>query len=278
MWHVNGEERVCGLHFGKLPQWIGRNVINVGYSTRRLVSFALISLTVLLLKWRVARAAVGPLVREQLIKSGVKLMPLFIFLAAVIGLVVVGQTISWLTRVGAQGYLGSVMVVVVIRELGPVISAWAVLTRVGTANVVELSTARALGEVEALESLGIDPIHFFVVPKLVGLALSVFSLTVYFEAAVLFFGYAWAFFQDIPLTPGEYFGQIAAALGWLDFLVVGLKALIFGVIIAVVTCYHGLARPLQLEQVPVVTVRAVGQSIVALMVVDALFLLVYLIR
>jgi len=68
------------------------------------------------------------------------------------GLLVIGQTVSWLTRVGAIDYLGTIMVIVVVRELGPLATALLVLARIGTANVIELGTARAMGEVEALEA------------------------------------------------------------------------------------------------------------------------------
>ena len=91
------------------------------------------------------------------------------------------------------------------------------LARIGTANVVELGTARAMGEVEALEALGIDPVHYLVVPRVIGMALGVFSLTVYLILGALVSGYLWAFVQDVPLRPGDYFRQLAGALSGLDF-------------------------------------------------------------
>jgi phospholipid/cholesterol/gamma-HCH transport system permease protein len=184
--------------------------------------------------------------------------------------------VSWLTRLGAINYLGTIMVLVVVRELGPLLAALLVLARIGTANVVELGTARATGEVEALEALGIDPIHYLVVPRVVGLALGVFSLTVYLIIGALLSGYLWAFLQDVPLRPGDYLRQLAGSLRGLDFVLLGLKTLAFGFIIALVTCYHGLAQPLRLEEVSYATVRAVAQSIIACVLVDALFILVYL--
>jgi len=184
--------------------------------------------------------------------------------------------VSWLTRVGAIHYLGSIMVLVVVRELGPLLAALLMLARVGTANVVELGTARALGEVEALEALGIDPVHFLVVPRVVGMAVGMFSLTVYLILGALVSGYLWAFIQDVPLLPGDYFRQLAGALSYLDFVLLALKTGAFGFIIAIVTCYHGLAQPLQLNEVSRATVRAVAQSIVACVLVDALFIVIYL--
>src|SRR5437762_13629189 len=186
------------------------------------------------------------------------MLPMFLFVSAALGLLVIGQSVSWLTRVGAINYLGIIMVIVVVRELGPLSAALIVLARIGTANVVELGTARALGEVEALEALGIDPVHYLVVPRVVGLAIGVFSLTAYLILGSLLSGYMWAFLQDVPLRPSDYFRQLAGSLSGLDFGLLAVKTCAFGFIIAVVTCYHGLAQPLRLEAVSYATVRAVA--------------------
>jgi phospholipid/cholesterol/gamma-HCH transport system permease protein len=202
---------------------------------------------------------------------------MFLFIAAALGLLVIGQSVSWLTRVGAINYLGAIMVLVVVRELGPLSAALLVLARVGTANVIELGTARAVGEVEALEALGIDPVHYLVVPRVIGMALGVFSLTIYLILGALVSGYLWAFLQDVPLQPGDYFRQLAGALSGLDFVLLALKSTLFGLIIAIVTCFHGLAQPLRLGQVSQATVSAVVQSIVICLILDALFIVVYLV-
>jgi phospholipid/cholesterol/gamma-HCH transport system permease protein len=255
---------------------LGRKLVYLLLTVQGLGAFALITLGVLLTKFHVARGVLREQVRQEIARAGLRLLPMFLFLAAALGFLVIGQTVSWLTRVGAINYLGTVMVVVVVRELGPLLTALVVLARVGTANVVELGTARATGEVEALEALGIDPVHYLVVPRVLGMALGIFSLTVYLILGAVVSGYLWAFLQDVPLTPGDYFRQLAGALSWLDFALLALKTLCFGVIIAVVTCYHGLAQPLRLAEVSAATVRAVAQGLVACVFLDALFIVIYL--
>ncbi len=168
------------------------------------------------------------------------------------------------------------MVIVVVRELGPLLTAVLVLARVGAANVIELGTARALGEVEALEVLGIDPVHYLIVPRVIGMAVGVFALTVYLIIGALASGYLFTFLQNVPMTPGEYVRQIAEALGWLDFVLLALKTIAFGFFIAIVTCYHGLAQPLRLEDVSRVAVRAVSQGVIVCVLIDASFILLYL--
>jgi phospholipid/cholesterol/gamma-HCH transport system permease protein len=256
--------------------FLGRKLYRSLLTVQGLGAFALITLGVILTKFRTARHVIWPATRREVARAGLYLLPMFLFIAAALGLVVIGQAVSWLTRVGAINYLGTIMVLVVVRELGPLLAALLVLARIGTANVVELGTARALGEVEALEALGIDPVHYLVAPRVVGMVLAMFSLTVYLILGALASGYLWAFLQNVPLRPAEYFHQLAAALSGTDFALLALKTIGFGFIIAVVTCYHGLAQPLRLEEVSRATVRAGAQSVVACILLDAVFIIIYL--
>jgi phospholipid/cholesterol/gamma-HCH transport system permease protein len=260
----------------RLPQVIGHRLFGWLETVRGLIAFALITFGVLLTKTQTASKVVHPLIRQQIRRAGIRLLPMVLFLAGALGLVVIGQTVSLLSRVGAQELAGTVMVTAVVRELGPMITALLVLTRVGAATVIELGTARALGEVEVLEAMGIDPIHYLVVPRVLGMVLAVFALNVYLILGALASGYVFAFLQEVPLLPGDYLRQLASALGWSDFILLGLKTCSFGLVIAVVTCYHGLARPLSLEEVSRATVQAVVQGVVGCVLLDALFIIVYL--
>src|SRR6516162_1140625 len=181
--------------------YLGRKLFRFLLTIQGLGAFALITLGVILTKFRTARHVVWPLVFRETARSGLRMLPMFMFMSVAIGLLVIGQSVSWLTRVGAINYLGTIMVIVVVRELGPLLAVLLVLARIGTANVVELGTARATGEVEGLEALGIDPVHYLVVPRVIGLALGIFSLNVYLILGALVSGHLWAFLQDVPLRP-----------------------------------------------------------------------------
>ena len=256
---------------------IGRSIIRFLQTAQGLIAFTLITLGVAVTKFNASSRLIHPLISSQIYRAGLHLLPMISFLACALGLMIIGQTVALLTRVGAQNLAGTVMVTVVVRELGPLAAALLVLARAGAAYVIELGTARALGEVEALEALCIDPIHYLVIPRMVGLALAIFSLTVYFIFVTLVSGYLFAFVQDVPLLPGDYFKQLAVALTWEDFALLALKTCGFGVIITVVTCYQGLAQPLRLEQVSGATTRAVVQSVVACVLLDVLFIIIYLV-
>lgn len=257
--------------------YIGSRLIGVVDNIHGLGSLLLITVAVAVTKFNTAKAVIHPLIRRQITRAGLRLLPMVGFLAFALGMVVIGQTVMILNRYGAQAYLGTVMVTVVVRELGPLLAALLVLARVGTANVVELGTARALGEVEALEALGIDPIHYLVVPRVIGLALSIFSLTVYLILLALLSGYLFAFLEGVAILPGDYFRQLANALIWPDFVLLLLKTISFGTFIAIVTCFEGLAQPLRLEDLSRATTSAVAKCVVGVVLLDALFVIVYLV-
>lgn len=269
-------ERLAALR-PAFMQRAGIAIIRFIEDVRGMGAFLLITLSVALGKFNTARSVVHPAIRAHIVQAGVSLMPMVVFIAGALGLAVIGQTVFLLSRYGAENYAGMVMVSVVVRELGPIMAALLVMARVGAANVVELGTARAQGEVEALEALGIDPIHYLVVPRVLGLALASFALTIYFILFALLSGYLFAFIQQVPLTPGRYFAQLAHALLWQDFVLLALKAAFFGMLIGIVTCYEGLASPLRLDDVSRATTKSIVKCVVGMVLLDAAFIVVYLV-
>ena len=257
--------------------FVGRLLLTLLETVQGLGAFALITLGVVFTHSQVAPRLLRPIIRAQIFRAGVRLLPVVGFMGVALGLVIIGQTVSLLTSVGAQNYTGMVMVTVVVRELGPIAAALLVLTRVGAAIVIELGTARAQGEVEALEALGIDPIHYLVVPRVFGLAVASFALTMYLIIVAILSGYVFAFVQDVPLKPGDYFSQLAQALRWQDFALLAVKTVSFGSIIAVVCCYQGLAQRLRIEDVAAATIRAVMHSLVVCVLLDAVFIVIYIV-
>jgi phospholipid/cholesterol/gamma-HCH transport system permease protein len=267
------------LRRAPLPQsytnFLGRELFLFLITAQGIGAFALITLAVIFRKLNAASNVIHPMIRREISRAGVKLLPMFLFVAMILGFLAIGQTVTVATRFGAFDYVGTVMVTVIVRELGPLLAAVLVLARVGNANVIELGTARALGEVEALEAAGIDPVHYLVMPRVIGMTLGVFALTVYLILVALGSGYLFVFLQNVPLTPSEYFSELASSLTWLDFALLALKSCTFGFFIGIVSCYHGLAQPLRLEEISRVAVRATSQCIIVCVLIDALYFLLY---
>lgn len=260
------------LGLGRLGAWLMSGVD----ASRRIGAFALITLGTLATNYGRAPKVIRPLVQREIVRAGVRVLPIVSFLGVAVGLTIVGQTILLLVQVGQTDLLGPLLATVVVRELAPLMAALVVLARVGTATVAELGTARAVGEVEALEALGIDPIHFLVVPRVIGFTVSIVALSVYAVLFALGAGYGVAFLRGLMMGPDEFLLEVADALTWIDFPLIALKTLLFGGLTAIIICYHGLAEPLRLEEVGRATTRTVAHTLVACLVVDALFLPVYL--
>ena len=256
--------------------FLGRKLFIFLITAQGIAAFALITLGVIFKKYKVASHVIHPMVRHEISRAGTRLLPMFLFVAVALGFLAIGQTVSVATRFGAFDYVGTVMVTVVARELGPLLAAFLTLARAGTANVIELGKARAMGEVEALEASGIDPVHYLVAPRVIGMTLGVFSLTIYLILAALASGYLFIFLQDVPLTPGAYFNEVVSSLGWQDFVLLALKSCSFGFFIGIVTCYHGLAQPVRLDEISRLTIRATTECIIVCVLIDAIFFFLYL--
>jgi phospholipid/cholesterol/gamma-HCH transport system permease protein len=255
--------------------FVGWKLLRLGELVIGLFFFSLITAGVLFRKWRIADQVIRPLIRDQVFLCGLRLLPLISLVAFALGFVVIAQTMAFLSQYGVTNYVGTVMVTVVIRELGPLVTAWLVLARVGTATAIDLGYKRAHGEIDALVSLGIDPVHYLVIPRVLGLSISIFCLTVYLIAIALASGYLISFLQDVPLSKAEYINQLVMALRWEDFPLLALKTVCFGVLIALIICYEGLAKPLQVEDISISTTRALLFGIELCVVLDILFIVLF---
>lgn len=132
--------------------------------------------------------AVGPVARSivsQVRFTAVQALPLTSVIAAAIGVVVIVEANAAAVALGVADTLARLLATVVVREAGPLLAAILVLARSGTAIASEVATARVLGETDALEALGVNPLHFVVMPRLFGVGLSVACLTLFFNLIVL---------------------------------------------------------------------------------------------
>jgi predicted LPLAT superfamily acyltransferase len=163
-----------------------------------------------------------------------------------------------------------------VEVLTSLLAAGADIEATEYAGYTPLLTAAEWGKVEALEALGIDPVHYLVVPRLVGMSAAVVCLAAYLVLTSLGAGYVVAFIRGLAMTPGDFAGAVAGALSWVDFPLLALKTAGFGVLTSMIICFHGLARPLRMEEVGEATTRTVAHTLVACVVLDGLFVPVYL--
>lgn len=204
---------------------------------------------------------------KQIYFTGLEASGVIVSVAALLGVVVITQVGS---LVGGNGALtGKILVWVVMRELAPLLTAIVVIARSGTAIAAELGSMKINGELDSLEMMGIPVRHYLLLPRIVGVTLSVVILVVYFvvssfTASFLAASLGWH-------ISFEQFSQgILQALGGGEIVMLFGKSVLFGLTISATCCSYGLSVDRSLTEVPQVATRAVMTSLMSLFLLDGL--------
>lgn len=205
----------------------------------------------------------------QIYFTGYQALPLISTLALGTGGILFLQGMGNLTLLGGTEMIGSFMVLVLVREAAPLLTALVVIARSGTAVASEIGNMRANREIEALESMGINPLSFIVFPRVIGGVISVLCLAFYFIFVALIGGFFLT--QMIHKMPFGFFADsLLKAFAQEDVLIFFLKNSFSGMIIFVICCYQGLSVKSSPHEVPQVTTQAVVKSIIYVTVFNLL--------
>ncbi|OGV44654.1 MAG: hypothetical protein A2X46_03590 [Lentisphaerae bacterium GWF2_57_35] len=209
---------------------------------------------------------------RQVLFTGYEAVRFVSVVAIMVGISVVVQAQVWLTRVGQSALLGPVLVTVVIRELAPLLANFIVIGRSGTAISTELGNMNVNGEVRVLDGLGLDPFTYLVLPRVMGVAISVFCLTIIFIVVSFISGYVFGLLAGIPSSahPALFFNSVMRAIQPADVFNLLAKTWIPGLLTGTICCMEGLSVRTAVTEVPQAATRAVVQSITALFVFSAL--------
>jgi phospholipid/cholesterol/gamma-HCH transport system permease protein len=172
-------------------------------------------------------------------------LPAVLVTAALVGIGLVFQGAYWLTVAGQDSLVGRVLVLVLVRELTPMLVGFILLGRSGTVAVVELGALQAGGQVRALEGQGLDPLLLFVLPRAVALIAASFTLGVFFVAWALLVGTLaggmLGGFEAASAGPGAVVEGMLLAMSPADFLVFPLKLALIGGLVALTAAVTGLS-------------------------------------
>ena len=227
-----------------------------------------------LFRFRKGRRAVRDVLLKQIYFTGFETLSLIAIVALILGFVVVTQSFNILPKLGEERFVGEIMVWVVVRELGPIFAAILVIARSGAAIASEIGAMKISREILSLEAMGIDPMRYLVMPRVIGTAVSVFVLTFYFVAVSVLGGYMLAGFgRRISLS--VYLSSVMEAMGPVELLLTPVKGILFGLIIGSFCAYHGLRVGKSITEIPQETSRAVIGSLQMLFITDALFAVVF---
>ncbi len=253
---------------------VGRIVTKNFEYTLRILAMVYLSLRATILDQAQGFRQIVTVISAQIYFTGWQALPLVSVLALGTGSIVILQSLTNLTFLGGTQMIGNFLIVMVVREAGPLLVALIVIARSGTAVASELGNMRANREIEALESLGINPLSYIVFPRILGGILSVIGLAFYFNVIALIGGFFLTrLLQDMPFT--FYCDSLMRAFAKEDLLIFLLKNGFSGMIIFVVSCYQGLSVERSPHEVPQKTTQAVVNAVIYVtvfnLVVTALF-------
>lgn len=207
-------------------------------------------------------------------RTGADGLPIVATIALLVGLITAFQAATQLRQLGAEVYTADLVALSVCRELGPLMTAIVVAGRSGAAFAAELGTMKVSEEVDALRTLGLDPVRFLVFPRILALLAMVPLLTLLADAVGVFGGLLVAL-AELEVSAAGYLASTRAALDGWDVFGGLVKAAVFGLVVALIGCERGLAARGGAEGVGRSTTSAVVTILFHLVLVDALFSVLY---
>jgi phospholipid/cholesterol/gamma-HCH transport system permease protein len=215
--------------------------------------------------------AVPPFRFRQLLRRvwfiGYRSLSVILLTGLFTGMVLGLQGVLMLRRVGSEAFVGPLVAIALVRELGPVLSALMVTGRAGSALAAELGVMRITEQIDALTVMAINPMRFLVVPILVAGLITLPLLGWIFDVVGIFGGYLVAV-KLFGLSPGTYFGQIETFMSTTDLWVGFWKSLAFGLLVTWVASYKGFYVGHGAEGVGRATTEAVVLASVLILVLD----------
>jgi phospholipid/cholesterol/gamma-HCH transport system permease protein len=205
---------------------------------------------------------------SQMVNIGVASLPTVGLANFLLGIVLAIQGAGQFAKLGSTDLVANLVAFSVLREIGPLITAVIVIGRSGSAITAELGTMKVAEEIEALEVMGIDPVKFLVVPRLLAMAIMMPVLTILGEGIGLFAGWLISV-CSLHLDPIFYVINSAAAVEQKDLFTGLLKAFIFGTVVGTISCYYGIQVEGGAEGVGRSTTKSVVTSLTSMLATDA---------
>jgi phospholipid/cholesterol/gamma-HCH transport system permease protein len=212
----------------------------------------------------------------QCLRIGAESTGIVFVLSLIIGVILTVQSAVQLVQFGASIFVADLLAVSVLREMGPMITAIIVAGRSGSSIASEIATMQVTDELDALEVLGINPVRYTVIPRILAAVTMVPLLTAISVTAALIGGGAVAF-AYLGISPLIFFRQASEVVDGGDLFITLLKSAVFAWQIVLVAGYYGLNATGGAAGVGKVTTQAVVASIFSVIVIDVLFSLLYIV-
>jgi phospholipid/cholesterol/gamma-HCH transport system permease protein len=256
-----------------LPQQIGEAAVNLWRDLASLVGFvgelaAALSAAAMhprQVRWRDALLAAE--------NAGVNALPIVALISFLIGLIMAFQSAIPMRQFGAEIYVADLVSLSMLRELGPLMTAIILAGRTGSAFAAEIGTMKINEEIDALTTMGLDPVRFLVVTRVIAAVLMMPLLTLFSNLMGLVGGAVVFLSFDFPLV--TYYQQVLSAVHLKDLSGGLAKAFVFGILVAAIGCLRGLQTRTGASAVGLSATRAVVTGIVLIVLADGVFSVVF---
>ncbi len=252
---------------------IGQTTVRVWEDTRALVTFVGelgVALVLALFNPRQVRWKDALLVAET---AGVNAFPIIALISFLIGLIMAFQSAIPMRQFGAEIFVANLIGLSMLRELGPLMTAIILAGRSGSAFAAELGTMKVNEEIDALITMGLDPVHFLVVPRVISAVLMTPLLALFADLLGLVGGAVVLLSLGFPLI--TYINQVLSAVTFGDLLGGLVKSFVFGILVAGIGCLRGLQTGTGASAVGESTTRAVVTGLIFIIITDGIFSVAY---
>ena len=238
-----------------------------------LITFFSVSAAVLwqscrLLTWR---RTVRAQFFHQCHQVGTRALPFLMITALIVGLGVVFETLYWLKVFGQSELAGSLLVVVLVREIAPLLVALIVIGRSVSVIMIELGIMQADGQIRMLDAQGIDPFVYLLVPRVMAVSVCMFSLTIVFTVVTLAAGFvAGNALSGTNLTVYDFVFEILSAMGPADFTTIPVTTLATGFVTGLIGCTTGLSFSGSASDVHDLLPSGIMKSVIAMLLISFL--------
>ena len=205
--------------------------------------------------------------------TGVNALPIVVLISFLVGLIMAFQAAIPMRLFGATIFVANLIGLSMVRELGPLMTAIVLAGRSGSAFAAEIGTMKVNEEINALTTMGLEPVRFLVVPRVLAAVAMTPLLTIFADLVGVIGGSIVLVSMGFPLV--TYYNQVLSAISYGDFIGGLVKSFVFGVLIAGIGCLRGLQTGTGASAVGDSTTRAVVSGIISIVVTDGVFAVVY---
>ena len=205
--------------------------------------------------------------------AGVNALPIVGLISFLVGLIMAFQSAIPMRQFGAEIFVADLIALSMLRELGPLMTAIVLAGRTSSAFAAELGTMKVNEEIDALTTMGIDPVRFLVTTRVIASVAVTPLLTIYADFAGVIGGSVVLLSMHYPAV--TYYNEVVTSVTYLDFAGGLVKSFVFGIMVAGIGCLRGLQTKTGATAVGVSTTRAVVTGIILIVITDGVFSVVF---